>query len=70
MHNNLTYTNLPPWLLWPMLEGAISQQEAADLWDQWLLTPPEAVRPLPQHLHPAAERLNFWQMEVQHQMVQ
>jgi hypothetical protein len=63
--HSLTYSLLPSWLLNPLLQGVISQVEAAELWDSQLLVPPDQPHlELPPHLHPACERLSLWAREV------
>ncbi len=37
MTTSLTWQELPPWLLDPLMVQAISLAEAAELWDQWLM---------------------------------
>ena len=63
MHS-LTYSLLPQWLMEPLLQGAISQPEAAEIWDNYLLTPEGEFQTLPSHLNSAAERLHLWAMEL------
>ena len=63
MHD-VTYSLLPPWLQRPLLDKAISQPEAVALWDEYLLTPDDGMRLLPEHLHPVAERLNLWAKDI------
>ena len=63
MHHSLTYQYLPPWLLQPLLAGVLSQPEAAEIWDGWLMTPPNERRDLPPHLYPACQRLHLWEEE-------
>jgi hypothetical protein len=60
MSTHLTYLELPEWLYRPLMGGAISQAEAAEIWDYWLLTPDGETRELPPNLHPAAQRLDLW----------
>lgn len=56
MTTSVTWQFLPQWLQEPVLMGALSLVEAAELWDHSLLATAE-FNPLPKHLHPAAERL-------------
>ena len=62
--HSLTYSQLPDNLLEAVLMGALTLPEAAELWDNWLLTPDNSVRPLPPHLWPAVQRLNLLGLEV------
>lgn len=63
-HSSQTYQQLPEWLSEPLLAGVLSLPEAAELWDDVLMTPDGQPVPVPLHLHPAVERLLFWQLEV------
>jgi hypothetical protein len=47
------------------MEGVLTAPEAAELWDEWLLTPNGEERSLPRHLYPACERLNLWARPVE-----
>ena len=58
--HSLTYSQLPPLLLEALLAKAISLAEAAELWDNWLLTPDGENREIPRHLWPAVERYHLF----------
>ncbi len=63
-HSSLTYQHLPEWLSEPLLAGVLTLPEAAELWDNLLLTPDGDGCPVPLHLHQAVERLLLWELEV------
>ena len=66
MHDSQTWQTLPPRLLIPLLQGVISQVEAAEIWDLVLRSPPwQQTVTLPPRLHSAAQRLKLWAMPVQ-----
>ena len=58
MHQSLTWQFLPPRLLQALRLGAISQVEAAELWDLALMEPGPEVY-LPQRLVPAWQRMHL-----------
>lgn len=64
MSTSLTWQELPPHLLAPLLQGVISLAEAAELWDLLLLHPGQWISP-PPHLTAALERLDLWQMQAE-----
>ena len=64
MSTSLTWTELPPNLLAPVMEGVILLHEAAELWDLLLLNPGQWFHP-PEHLLPAVDRLTLWQMDAE-----
>lgn len=57
-----TVRAMPQWMVKPMLAGVLTQQEAAEIWQNYQLTKPHEVRPLPKHLHEAAARLHLWEV--------
>jgi hypothetical protein len=63
MHNSLTWQFLPQWLLYPVMQGAISLAEASELWDL-TLTQCEPADELPTHLHPAFDRIELLLVEA------
>lgn len=63
MSLSLTWQQLPEYLLEPLMAEVISAAEAAMLWDL-LLTETDEWADLPPILHPAAERLLLWEMDV------
>ena len=63
MTTSLTWQCLPEKWLAPVMEGAISLAEAAELWDLMLLHPGEWISP-PRHLKDAVSRLSLWQREA------
>ena len=62
--NSLTWQFLPPQLQEPLLQGVISQAEAADLWDLTLLCPDDWINWLPPHLQQVARRVWLFRMRV------
>ena len=60
---SLTWQELPPYLLEPLMSQALTLAEAAELWDLILLHP-ERPFEVPTHLEPAVSRLELWQMEA------
>jgi hypothetical protein len=63
--NNQTWQVLPPWLLGPLMDQVVTQEEASQLMDLCLVTPEDqSVYPLPPHLLPAVSRIKLWQMEA------
>ena len=64
MSLSLTWTELPPDLLEPVMQGWLTLAEAAWLWDEYLLTPDGSERELPPELWSAAERLMLLDLEV------
>lgn len=64
MSLSLTYLELPPDLLEPLMEGHLTAWEASWLWDEWLLTPENSSRTLPPELWPAAEKLSLLWMDA------
>lgn len=65
MHSSQTWQELPKWLLAPLMDQVLTQAEASEMFDCWLMTPEGETRLLPDHLHQAAERMFLWEMEVQ-----
>lgn len=63
MSLSLTWTELPTWLYQPVMEGALSLVEAAEIWDHCLMQT-EEVSLLPPRLFPAAERLTLWALDL------
>ena len=63
MSLSLTWQQLPEYLLEPLMAEVIQAWEAAFLWDL-LLTTQDEWADLPEILHPAAERLLLWEMDV------
>ncbi len=63
MHST-TWQSLPQWLLAPLMDQAISASEAAELFDNWLLTPINGEREISPQLEPACDRLMLWNLEV------
>ena len=63
MSTSLTWQELPPDLLEPVMEGVILLHQAAELWDLFLLNPGRPVT-VPTHLESAVDRLDLWQTEV------
>ena len=58
--DSLTYQFLPEWLYRPLMQGAISLAEAAELWDEWLMQDePEIFRPASLRLQQAICRVNL-----------
>ena len=64
MSLSLTWQELPPALLDPLMEQAINLSEAAELFDLSLMSPDQFFS-VPNHLHPAMQRLLLWQTEPQ-----
>ena len=62
MSLSLTWQELPPSLLAPLMDQAISAVEAAELFDLSLMEPGQFFK-VPVRLHPAMQRLLLWQME-------
>lgn len=66
MANSLTWQHLPPWLLDPLLQQAISLSEAAHLWDEWLmLGEPGRWVPDNPHLLGAAMRIRLLDLSTE-----
>ena len=63
MPTSVTYQDLPPDLLDPLLAGAISLTEASELFDLALMSPEEKVE-IPPHLDQAVQRLMLFRMSV------
>lgn len=63
MSTSLTWQELPPDLLEPVMQGWLTLAQAAWLWDEWLLTPEGSSRELPPQLWPAAQVLALVEME-------
>ena len=60
MSTSLTWTELPPWLLAPLMAQAISLNEAAEMWDQWLMMgEPDRWTPDCPRLQQAAMRIRL-----------
>ena len=58
--NNLVWQALPPWLLHPLMNQAISVLEASEMFDEWLtLGEPDHYRPALRRLQMAAARCNL-----------
>ena len=64
MSLSLTWQALPPFLLRPLMDSAISLAEACELFDLILQLRPNERLPLPKHLHPAADRLSLWALDL------
>ena len=62
MSLSLTWQELPPALMAPLMEQAISLSEAAELFDLSLMSPDQFFS-VPNHLHPAMRRLLLWQTD-------
>lgn len=62
--DSLTYQQLPPNLLAPLMDEVITLAEASWLWDLFLLHPDEWFSPPPE-LEPAVARLKLWQMAIE-----
>lgn len=58
-----TWTQLPPKLLAPVMDGVLTLAEAAWLWDLFLEHQGQWFHP-PRQLQPAVDRLRLWQMEA------
>lgn len=63
MSTSLSWTELPEWLLEPLMFEVIKLHEAVQIWDCVLMEPGETAS-LPPHLWPAAARLHLWEMDV------
>ena len=61
MSLSLTYQELPPDLLEPLMQGVISLAEASELFDLVLMADGDWAD-LPPHLEPAADRILLWKM--------
>ena len=60
MSTSLTWQELPPWLLDPLMVQAISAAEAAELWDEWLMMgEPDRWTPDCPRLQQAAMRIRL-----------
>jgi hypothetical protein len=60
MSTSLTYQEMPPWLLDPLMAQAISLAEAAELWDEWLMMgEPDRWTPDCPRLQQAAMRIRL-----------
>lgn len=64
MSHSLTWMELPPELLQPVLDGHLMLWEASWLWDEWLMTPRNSSRTLPPELWPAADKLTLLALDV------
>ena len=60
---SLTYQELPRWLQEAALNNVLTLAEAAEMWDEYLLTPDGEYRELSKHLWPAAQRLHLWEAQ-------
>ena len=59
--NSLSYQSMEPWLLDPLMEGALTLAEATEMWDKYLLLgEPDRWTPDCPRLQRAAQRLNLW----------
>ena len=58
-----TWQELPQSLLDPVMDGALTLAEAAEIFDLILMAQSDWID-LPTHLNPAADRLELWQLEV------
>ena len=58
MSLSLTWQELPPFLLRPLMDSAISLAEASELFDLCLLNPGKFFQP-PDHLQPALKRIEL-----------
>ena len=54
---------MPQWMVTPMLAGVLTPQEAAEIWQNYRQTELGKFRPLPLHLHQAAQRLHLWEVQ-------
>lgn len=63
MSLSLTWLELPPSLLEPLMAGAISLVEAAELFDLSLATDDELIE-VPRHLNSAVERLALYRLPM------
>lgn len=67
--SSLTWQELPPDLLDPVLEGVLTLVEAAEIFDLILTAPLEWREvDLPPHLEAVGERLWLWRLEVERVM--
>jgi hypothetical protein len=63
--SSLSYQQMPHWLHQPLMQGAINLAEAAELWDEWLMTgEPDRFCPESQYLQDAVLRINLLQWEL------
>ena len=66
MSTSLTWQELPPWLLDPLMVQAISAAEAAELWDEWLMMgEPERWTPDCPRLRQAAMRIRLLDQQAE-----
>lgn len=66
MHWSLTYKHFDPWLMRPLMAGVISQAEASQVWDEWLMAgQPDAFSPDDPALQKVAMRLHLWALPVE-----
>ncbi len=63
MEHSQTWQFLPHYLQKPLLAGAISLSQAAELWDVILLSPDEWVT-VPPRLRSAAERMQLFELQI------
>ncbi len=62
MSSSLSYQEMPPWLLEPLMDEAISLVEAAELHDLWLQQGSgPSISAVPMRLRPAVLRMQAWQ---------
>lgn len=63
--SSLSYQQMPHWLHQPLMQGAINLAEAAELWDEWLMTgEPDRFCPESLYLQDAVLRINLLQWEL------